>query len=686
MVGLPLLMVLALGGPRGEAVSDARGGARPQEQRPTFRAGVDVVEVDVLAFDASGQPVTDLRQDEFAVFEDGHRCELASFLAINRPLLPPHPVISTDVATNAAADEGRLFFLVLDDVHTLKEVTASVQATARRLLERLSPGDHVAVAWISQGTKGAREFTANHAEVLSAIDAVEGQATRVGRRNPVEMGLPDAQRPTLLERSDPDSAHHDGFAPDLTGGLSREDVKAIFDKVRPFSMLKDVCEYAASLPHRRKTVVYIGDGPGLLFFEKPQYFGDTSGDRHYLDIVRAIAAARRANVAFYVLSPSRTLLPVVDGRDHGERRLREIVEGQEALSVISSATGGFATRGPTIIDSVDRVMRESSAYYLLGYYTEPPKATSDLASLMKKGLWTTYRSIEVKTTRPGVTLVARKGYWPVAAASAREKEKAASTPLVGAVRGLLPSSALALRAQAVPLRGSTGSPHDVAIVVEVPAPERDLLDTSPPRDEVELLMVAAEPGKGERTHESVKTGLTLRDGGGGSRYLLGALLKLPPGQYQLRLGVRSALTNRTGSVYVDVAVPDFDRTEASLGGLVLERASGPRMPMAASKAFAAALPLIPTLDREFAASDTVRVTARVYRRDASASVKVTAAVTRLADNHEVWRTGQDLTPAGSSPHECRFVLPLSQLAPGGYRLTVSTGSERRLLDFSVTGR
>src|SRR5882672_1216109 len=47
---------------------------QPQSQdppQPTFRAGVDVITVDVGAVDGRGQPVTDLHAPEFTVKVDG---------------------------------------------------------------------------------------------------------------------------------------------------------------------------------------------------------------------------------------------------------------------------------------------------------------------------------------------------------------------------------------------------------------------------------------------------------------------------------------------------------------------------------------------------------------------------------------------------------------------------------------
>jgi hypothetical protein len=45
--------------------------ADKKNQQPTFRARVDLVEIDLVANDATGRPVLDLKKEELHVVEDG---------------------------------------------------------------------------------------------------------------------------------------------------------------------------------------------------------------------------------------------------------------------------------------------------------------------------------------------------------------------------------------------------------------------------------------------------------------------------------------------------------------------------------------------------------------------------------------------------------------------------------------
>lgn len=57
-----------------------------ETQGPSFRAGIDVVSLNVTVTDAQGHYVTDLRREDFSVFEDGVRQDVAFFTRTNLPI------------------------------------------------------------------------------------------------------------------------------------------------------------------------------------------------------------------------------------------------------------------------------------------------------------------------------------------------------------------------------------------------------------------------------------------------------------------------------------------------------------------------------------------------------------------------------------------------------------------------
>src|SRR6186713_786356 len=74
---------------------------------PTFREGVQLVEVDVIVTDRKGNPVRDLTKDDFEILEDGRTQSVRTFSLVDLPIPPPsssllgRPDLEPDTATNA---------------------------------------------------------------------------------------------------------------------------------------------------------------------------------------------------------------------------------------------------------------------------------------------------------------------------------------------------------------------------------------------------------------------------------------------------------------------------------------------------------------------------------------------------------------------------------------------------------
>lgn len=104
----------------------ALGALRAQEQAP---AGGRPLEIDLVATDSNGRPVTDLTRNDFEVWIGGLRA----------------PIQDITVVT-PEAQPGRLILLILDDM-TLDPATVSRgREIARRFVSRLLPGDRMGIS------------------------------------------------------------------------------------------------------------------------------------------------------------------------------------------------------------------------------------------------------------------------------------------------------------------------------------------------------------------------------------------------------------------------------------------------------------------------------------------------------------------------------------------------------------
>jgi VWFA-related protein len=149
-----------------------------QSQPPSFRAGVELVMVDVGVLDRQGQPVRGLGPNDFTVTVGGvaRRVVSAEFVdsAAAVPGAATEPVVP--VSTNEGAGAGRLVLFVLDQATLDPASGRYVVAGASRLFARLTPSDRSALVALPVGQ--TVPFTWAHDRVRQALQ----QATGLGGR------------------------------------------------------------------------------------------------------------------------------------------------------------------------------------------------------------------------------------------------------------------------------------------------------------------------------------------------------------------------------------------------------------------------------------------------------------------------------------------------------------------------
>src|SRR5579862_6888457 len=118
----------------------------------TFKSEVNYVEIDARVTDAQGNFVRNLTQADFKIVEDGQPQALTAFSMVDIPIARPDPPLFSktpivpDVAANRTPFEGRVFVLVMDDLHTKFSDTPRARAAARLFVERyVGASDLVAV-------------------------------------------------------------------------------------------------------------------------------------------------------------------------------------------------------------------------------------------------------------------------------------------------------------------------------------------------------------------------------------------------------------------------------------------------------------------------------------------------------------------------------------------------------------
>ena len=120
----------------------------PKPAGPAFRAGVDVVSMNVTVTDGVGRYVTDLESGEFSVFEDGVRQTITFFNRRQQPIA---------------------LSLLLDTSASMEPHLPTLQAAASNFVKRLGPNDIAQVIDFDSRVEIRQMFTSRHTDLDAAI-------------------------------------------------------------------------------------------------------------------------------------------------------------------------------------------------------------------------------------------------------------------------------------------------------------------------------------------------------------------------------------------------------------------------------------------------------------------------------------------------------------------------------------
>jgi VWFA-related protein len=709
----------------------AAGMSGPRAQSPTsqgrpavtFQTEVDYVDVDVVVTDEQGNFVRGLAREDFQVLEDGKPVKIDTFSTVEIPVerydqkLFGGRATAEDVRSNRPTLAGRFYVIVLDDMGTSPLRSQYVIRAARQFVEQyVAANDTAAIVYTSGRRDRAQEFTSDRRLLLASIDKFMGTKLRSSTldkldgyymQKALEAGLAaqndgEPVDEATLRNSNPFS-RGEGYP---NRSYDMNDIERGQRALGVLGQIKNYAEFLANVRGRRKAMVLFSEG---IDYPTNDIFGSHDATTVLGAMKDAVTAAARANVNIFTVDPrglvgltseyielnqSNSDLFNIGARDprYGLQPhtalLAEMRLTQDSLRTLAEETGGVASIDANSLSSAfTRIVDANSTYYMIGYY--PPNHPRDGR----------FHKIDVRVTRPGLRVLARRGY---ASPRARdltnrerqrvERERMARTKgadqTSSELRAMLDSpiqqSGLMLQVQAAPFK-NTARTASVALAIEIDAAR---MQFAPPKANglftniVELSLFGintqGKPLQGVRTaldltlrpdtYERVKQhGLRAN-----------TRVELPPGRYQLRIGVRESGAGEMGTVFYDLDVPDFTRQRLSMSGLLLSAPSAQQTFTVQPDPIASKLlPGAATSSRVFATSDVVSLYAEVYESASSGPPRRIDVTTRLIneEGRDVV-TARELLERGASAGDksatfaVKRDIPLKDVAPGRYLLRV----------------
>jgi VWFA-related protein len=599
MISLPgkaavsFTLALSLSGPSfGQQVQK-----HPDEGR--IRVVVDAVSVDVIVTNKKGKHVTDLKSEEFEVFQGGELQEITNFMYIvaqppAAEKTPPQQSRETAQAPTSSqlrpGDVRRSMGIIVDDLGMSFRSMAYVRDALKEFIdEQIQSSDLVSISMTGSRMGGLQQFTMDKRRLHAAADRLRWNPLR--RASSFDRGF--------FERtaaSDPrgTAAYERGIAIGTLGTLrfaiegmkelpGRKSVILFSEGFRLWYsemegmmgssyMMTETVRQVNEAAHRAGVVIYTVDPRGL-----------EPGGLTALDDISPVIAARQAEVETTenATDAGTTGVPgtlrtasinemdpeALDPVQEAIRvRMSQYNETKQGLNYLPQATGGlFLHIGNDLNLLLDEVLEDQKGYYLIGYAPDPESIRSEGKRRFPR--------ISVRLKKEGLRVRTRSSF--LGSLEEEETELSPQDVMARALTSPFGANEVALDLTSLyefsPETGSSVSswlhisPEKVTFKREKDGWQTASLDVwaatfdtedEPVDERRKTFTIRAKGEMLERIHQD------------GLAYRVNIPVK-KPGPYQLCIVVRDTASDRIGSATQFIEVPDIDKGQLALSGMVI---------------------------------------------------------------------------------------------------------------------
>ena len=537
----------------------------------TFKVPVDVVVVNAIVTDKQGNPVKDLKVDDFRVYEDGklqpiHTFALESYKATQGPAQTPGGPTGAATPEDPGSSQSRMISIVVDDLATsAPEFFMYAQQALKKLLASgVEPSDLISFSTASGSVN--QPFTSDRDLLLSLAEDLHKKVQRAGtaksqcpeltdmqaqqirNNHPDNMPLRVAIAETILCQHLENVPNPEQTAEPMVRSAAAQQFEENQHRYR--SLLTSLKQYLRSLRHfeGRKSLILISDG--FLSNYVRYELQDVTDMALRSGVIFNTVDVRGLFTTNYQASDQVTV-----GNDQEtfillsrkpQMRINDMGEQELPLRQLSSETGGMHIGNTNdLAAGMRKIIDSQSFYYILSYAT--PSAKSDGR----------YHKIKLEVTRPGLNVTYRKGYYAPKEQISFERRK--KDDIIEALRapGNLNEIPIQLSYNYFQMDDAR---YQLALMTQVNIRGMKFLEEdSRHKNLISLIVVALD--EHDQYIDGLEKTIDLNLTGPSYDALLNhgftskMDVKVPPGRYRIRAVVREGVHTKMGSINKMIEVP-----------------------------------------------------------------------------------------------------------------------------------
>ena len=379
----------------------------PNDSGVIIRSTTRLIQVNVLVHNHKGEPVRDLKKEDFQLLDNGKPQKVAIFSMDTNTVLPQEKPLPQNVFTNKLAVRGgvptSVTVILLDAMNTKYQDQIWSRKQVVKYLATLKPEDRVAIYQLGygQGLRVLHDFTTDSSDLVAKLSKFKSNLADI---TPAEGGTSFDFDPAVLDFS----SWMGG------GGASRAeaDFYTINRVTGTLRAIEFIANHLSELPGRKNLIWVSGGFPMQIGFDSVAAFHDPSRQQRSFgpEMDEAIRALNNGNVSIYPVD-SRGL--EVDHRFSAENQKVNLapklsmgpsVENQQTMSELASRTGGRAYYNTNdLAKALREAVEDSVVSYTLGFYPADERFDGK------------FHKLEVKVPElHGMNLRYRKGYFDLA--------------------------------------------------------------------------------------------------------------------------------------------------------------------------------------------------------------------------------------------------------------------------------